>query len=1045
MKKILYISISIVAIIIAISLLIATSEQDNAFLEKISEIVGLKSNNLLTNADFKEGLKGWRRDENVTLQETNGTKYVCINNVGKGQARIWQNINVVSGKTYRLSFKVTSPHDGAFTILRNVKTGKETYNWCNGINNNQKYVLTIKSKSTGNEEIYFSTLQKGNYCFCDISIEQCNVFLTLLYRTIAFSLLLLALSFLIIFAFSFKSFLLDLFKKYIKTCILILSILISLYLLGINYFIIFIVWCLFFSGLHYLLYHEAKCPETLAPPVALSSIIIVLNISGLFGSLHYGFYLLLILGILGLISMLIRERTKFISALIYQPNAILIYYLLALVLLIQAVKVGDCVRHVDDVHHWMLIIKGMGYYHEISNFPRLDCFDHYTIGSALWGYFINRLSGHPFSFSITNWSNTLISAACFIPGLSIVKIDKKNIPLISVFSLLVAYILILFPSTLFKSLGAALIILALVLIPKNGKAYVQVAVLISYFLLYSFTLITPGYFLSDYRNLPPDIIIYTISIAALLAYLIKPNLKTILYICPLLAVAYLLKKPGLFFSITVGTSIIIHYVILRGKSFWKLIFKKRFKLCYVLIFSLVALVCSLAVPPLVWSKHCKNLKTDFNPYTKFSDIKKCFVEKEDPQYTQTRKNFLFKIKNENLFIIDFEKNKPLSLLTPILRKCEFSLVKNFYVLLVFQIISALLLVFISNNKYKLHWIISLTLFIFAIIFIVSLYVNYCLWFGEGSEKQIIPAFQRYIAPIWKLLLIEISVLFFLYFTKSQNILSRILLVFFLILIIPFSLIADNNLHIVRRSYESSIISQIRNLPPSIDFTNKKMKVIHSGESNLIQVNDLGFLLLNLKSSYPRWADIFDYKSPIVAKREPFDLYLIIRTLFNDDITYRSDELYKSYKINPELVINNTCLFERNNKNQFKLIYTNAVNNIISNGCFTNGFNSWKHGKKVMIESINGTNYAVLSSGGNGYISKKLPIKSNHYYRIIANTINANTSKAIGKIGDTFIYPKSSKKVDFFFISNKDEEKLFIFNPLEGKDIYINDIQFIDLN
>ena len=148
MKNILYISISVIAVITAILLLIATSEQNSTISNKISEIVGLKSNNLLTNADFKEGLKGWRRDENVTLQETNGTKYVCINNVGKGQARFWQNINVISGKTYRLSFKVTSPHDGAFTILRNVKTGQETYNWCNGINNNQKFVWTIKSNST---------------------------------------------------------------------------------------------------------------------------------------------------------------------------------------------------------------------------------------------------------------------------------------------------------------------------------------------------------------------------------------------------------------------------------------------------------------------------------------------------------------------------------------------------------------------------------------------------------------------------------------------------------------------------------------------------------------------------------------------------------------------------------------------------------------------------------------------------------------------------------------------------------------------------------
>ena len=96
----------------------------------------------------------------------------------------------------------------------------------------------------------------------------------------------------------------------------------------------------------------------------------------------------------------------------------------------------------------------------------------------------------------------------------------------------------------------------------------------------------------------------------------------------------------------------------------------------------------------------------------------------------------------------------------------------------------------------------------------------------------------------------------------------------------------------------------------MNFTNKRLKVFNPVEDRLDQIDDLGFLLLNLKSSYPIWAEISNYKSPTDLKKEAFDYYIIIRTVLDDEIV-------------------NTYLFEKRKKNQFELIYTNSIHNIIS--------------------------------------------------------------------------------------------------------------------
>ena len=124
--------------------------------------------NLLTNADFQDGLKGWGYSNNVRLIDTNGTKCVYIKNENDIQARIWQGINVLSGKTYRLSFKLNSSNHGFSAIFQESKSGKQLFFNCNQNNENIEYIWDINPQTTERSKLYFYTSKKGIYCLSNI-------------------------------------------------------------------------------------------------------------------------------------------------------------------------------------------------------------------------------------------------------------------------------------------------------------------------------------------------------------------------------------------------------------------------------------------------------------------------------------------------------------------------------------------------------------------------------------------------------------------------------------------------------------------------------------------------------------------------------------------------------------------------------------------------------------------------------------------------------------------------------------------------------------
>ena len=134
------------------------------------------SGNILLNSDFKDGFKHWKCDNRVSLTNMNNKVFVHTEGVDKRQTRFWQDIEVVSGKVYRLKFDLKGKQDGAFAIYRNVKTGKEEYLFCKGDESLKHYLWEFEPIRTGRDTIYLSTNQKGDYYFSDALLydKNCN-------------------------------------------------------------------------------------------------------------------------------------------------------------------------------------------------------------------------------------------------------------------------------------------------------------------------------------------------------------------------------------------------------------------------------------------------------------------------------------------------------------------------------------------------------------------------------------------------------------------------------------------------------------------------------------------------------------------------------------------------------------------------------------------------------------------------------------------------------------------------------------------------------
>ena len=435
-----------------------------------------------------------------------------------------------------------------------------------------------------------------------------------------------------------------------------------------NFIIIFVVWFILFSSIHNCVLSFLKCPSTLVPVFSLAIIIIVLYLSGIFlGSLNQGFYLIILIGAYSFSNILISKKTHFIDSYLNQPICFWYYYFFAFVLLLQSVYFGNGSEN-DSLHHWSLVVNGMGTYHRLIDFPIRAQFKNYTVGLALWGYFINRIGFTNFNFALTNWSNVLLSAVCFIPSLSLFKFGDDNIPYYILPAFLFAYILSIFG---FTFCFICLLFLLIIIIPKKSNILFSTMVLSIWFLFYIFMLLLPQT-PTAYRDMSPDHILFTLSLLIFIAYLSRPKLSTFLFLSPVLTLGYLFKRPGLFFVAISFLCVFFHFILFKWSAIFYFYKSTRWIIIRKIIITIFIIIVSLIVPPIVWNAFCHShgLKGQFeiNPIPKdISLISKCFFDKYTPQFALTRNNFLAKIKKESIININLKNNGPLFIVNPFLK------------------------------------------------------------------------------------------------------------------------------------------------------------------------------------------------------------------------------------------------------------------------------------------------------------------------------------------------------------------------------------------
>ena len=161
------------------------------------------SKNILINSNFKNGFDNWKHDSGVCVTNIRFKSCVFTKNSNNKQTRFWQDVNVVSGKTYRLKFDLKANQNGAFAIFRDDVINSERYKFCDKTNSMYStYILDVEIKRTGVNTIYLSTKNKGDFFFKNILFldheivdhEKLLIFLTITILSIVlFSLLLLLL------------------------------------------------------------------------------------------------------------------------------------------------------------------------------------------------------------------------------------------------------------------------------------------------------------------------------------------------------------------------------------------------------------------------------------------------------------------------------------------------------------------------------------------------------------------------------------------------------------------------------------------------------------------------------------------------------------------------------------------------------------------------------------------------------------------------------------------------------------------------------------
>ena len=862
--------------------------------------------------------------------------------------------------------------------------------------------------------------------------------------------------------------------KYIKlslfTLTLLLVLFLSKYTIGFESLFVLLIFFVYFSSFHYLLYKKFKCPDTLSPIVAISFIVIFLHISGIFGSLHIAFYILLSIGIVGIILMFLEKKFRFYEFFILQPQSILLYYLIAILLYIQAYYLHNNLYFIDDIHHWAIIAKGVFHYHRLTDFPRITLYDSYTMGQALFSYFINRLSSQQFSVHLMYWSVALISAASLIPVLAFFRNQFSSFDLLL---LLISFTLFCFDNVFFIVLGIVLIIFVITDIYMSNRVYKSMLLkkysylfsLASFFLLYAALALFPEYYYSNYISLKPDHLIAVITLSTVIAFLARPTLRSFFWIIPVLALPYIFKRPGIFFSVIAFILIIVSFLLLKFKIILFSLKNKNNRFAYLFVIALLLSLSSLLLPPLSWSRYLMSTGVEkgvINSMT-FDYIKNCFFDNSDPVFFRTRDSFTHILFNDDLYNAKLNGTGIISPAEHVVKFFNINLSKFFKVrlinsssvnyiqyLILFIILQFISFVFLFKVK-ALRFLYILSFFLFAFLFlnISGLLVNYCYWFGNTIERYKCPCFQRYSAPMIKFV-IAISFLYFILITiRSKNVIKAFLLS---IISLFLSLCISNYIGLSRHVFkhdESFDCSSILNaIPSDYNFLNKDVLVIGNAITDKA-IDYLAPMLVHYKNSIPKWVEYANKKDNISDDfLDKFDCICWLQEdsyeSFND--LTNSIPVHFSKRIKNIKDLDSTCIFERDSScNNFILKFKDAhvLSNIVFNGDFKLGFKCWEFKETPSLIS-KGYNYLVIKPNQDARVAQKLHLCSNTYYRVFSKVSGNFGPGCCLKLGNEYFFKQKRRdECDNVFYSNKDQDVYLVILNGRSESKFAN-IKVIDL-
>ena len=126
--------------------------------------------NLLSNSDFSEGLKGWSSTSGVNLVQEGDQSFIELTGQENKQVRTWQKFNATAGHVYRLTFKAKANQEGAFAIFRDDTADREKYLYTNEGSDWKEYSKDFTATQDGDYRVFLSCQGDGKYYYKDASL-----------------------------------------------------------------------------------------------------------------------------------------------------------------------------------------------------------------------------------------------------------------------------------------------------------------------------------------------------------------------------------------------------------------------------------------------------------------------------------------------------------------------------------------------------------------------------------------------------------------------------------------------------------------------------------------------------------------------------------------------------------------------------------------------------------------------------------------------------------------------------------------------------------